>query len=81
MKIFTKEAWNDIEEGKLTNDLTVEEFKNKFGISDDEYDSARKTSQSNEYGTIDLRFSDEEGDSIVAEYSQEEDKITHIYKH
>ena len=87
MKTFTKVEWNNIEEGKLTKDLTVEEFKSNFGISDEEFESSLKTSQSNEYGTTDATFSDEEGDTIVAEIYIDNSTetpiltITHIYKH
>lgn len=79
MKIMTINEWNTIEEGKLEQDLTVSEFKEKFDIADEEYEQAVKLSCSNEYGTVDLSFSDDEGDSIVVELNKE-NLITHIYK-
>jgi hypothetical protein len=76
---LSSEQWKNLEQeqGKLEKDLTVAEFKAKFGISDEEFEKSLKRAQSNEYGTQDLKFNDEEGDMLVAEYDGE--MITHLY--
>jgi hypothetical protein len=78
MKTMSKQEWNSIKEGKLDKDMTVEEFKAQFEISNEEYESALKTSMCNEYGTTDLFFNDEECDRLTAELSNE-GLITHLY--
>lgn len=78
MKTMTKQEWNNIKEGKLDKDMTIEEFKAQFEISDEEFKKAEKSSQANEYGTTDLFFNDEEGDRLTAELNNE-GLITHLY--
>ena len=78
MKTMSAQEWKSIKEGRLDKDMTVEEFKAQFEISNEEYESVLKTSMTNEYGTTDLFFFDEENDRLTAELSNE-GLITHLY--
>lgn len=60
--------------------MTKKEFLNKYNISEEEFNKVLRFSQSNEYGTEDMRFHLNNNLLISVEYDRETETIKNIYE-